>query len=73
VKRAEKVFCDDKTITFERKLQDFKRDVESGQLKYFPNLNVHLENSTTFCRQHYKSSRNLQGIFLLCSSCKGEC
>ncbi|XP_048344612.1 general transcription factor II-I repeat domain-containing protein 2A-like [Sphaerodactylus townsendi] len=42
-KTAERVFCDIKT--FERKLQVFERDLESGQLKYFPNLKMHLENS----------------------------
>ncbi|XP_060548259.1 general transcription factor II-I repeat domain-containing protein 2A-like [Pantherophis guttatus] len=45
-KTAERMFCDIKT--FERKLQVFERDLESGQLKYFPNLKRHLENSTTF-------------------------
>ncbi|XP_004873385.1 general transcription factor II-I repeat domain-containing protein 2A-like isoform X2 [Heterocephalus glaber] len=45
-KTAERMFCDIKT--FERKLQVFERDLESGQLKYFPNLKMHLENSTTF-------------------------
>ncbi|XP_058026529.1 general transcription factor II-I repeat domain-containing protein 2-like [Ahaetulla prasina] len=44
-KTAERMFCDIKT--FERKLQVFERDLESGQLKYFPNLKTHLENSTT--------------------------
>ncbi|MEE6511708.1 hypothetical protein FKM82_018407 [Ascaphus truei] len=34
--------------TFERKLQVFERDLESGQLKYFPNLKMYLENSTIF-------------------------
>ncbi|KAM4048853.1 general transcription factor II-I repeat domain-containing protein 2-like [Anomaloglossus baeobatrachus] len=43
-KTAERMFCDIKT--FERKLQVFERDIESGQLKYFPNLKMHLENST---------------------------
>ena len=43
-KTAERMFCDIKT--FERKLQVFERDLESGQLKYFPNLKMHLENST---------------------------
>ncbi|XP_058027186.1 general transcription factor II-I repeat domain-containing protein 2-like [Ahaetulla prasina] len=42
---AERMFCDIKT--FERKLEVFERDVESGQLKYFPNLKMHLEKSTT--------------------------
>lgn len=45
-KTAERMFCDIRT--FERKLQVFERDLESGQLKYFPNLKMHLENSTTF-------------------------
>ncbi|XP_032064308.1 uncharacterized protein LOC116502537 [Thamnophis elegans] len=45
-KTAERMFCDIKT--FERKLQVFERDLESGQLKYFPNLKIYLENSTTF-------------------------
>ncbi|XP_034259776.1 general transcription factor II-I repeat domain-containing protein 2A-like [Pantherophis guttatus] len=45
-KIAERMFCDIKT--FERKLQVFERDLESGQLKYFPNLKRHLEKSTTF-------------------------
>ncbi|XP_034288864.1 general transcription factor II-I repeat domain-containing protein 2A-like [Pantherophis guttatus] len=45
-KTAERMFCDIKT--FERKLQVFERDLESGQLKYFPNLKMHLENFTTF-------------------------
>ncbi|XP_039196835.1 general transcription factor II-I repeat domain-containing protein 2A-like [Crotalus tigris] len=43
-KTAERMFCDIKI--FERKLQVFERDLESGQLKYFPNLKMHLENST---------------------------
>ncbi|KAM4694271.1 general transcription factor II-I repeat domain-containing protein 2A-like [Discoglossus pictus] len=45
-KIAERMFCDIRT--FERKLQVFERDIESGQLKYFPNLKIHLENSTIF-------------------------
>ncbi|XP_013919890.1 PREDICTED: general transcription factor II-I repeat domain-containing protein 2-like [Thamnophis sirtalis] len=45
-KTAERMFCDIKT--FERKLQVFERDLESGQLKYFPNLKRHFENSATF-------------------------
>nr|DBA15625.1 TPA: hypothetical protein GDO54_004814 [Pyxicephalus adspersus] len=45
-KTAERVFCDIKT--FERKLRVFERDLESGLLKYFPNLKKHLEKSTTF-------------------------
>ncbi|XP_058040443.1 endoplasmic reticulum membrane adapter protein XK isoform X1 [Ahaetulla prasina] len=45
-KTAKRMFCDIKT--FERKLQVFERDIEKGQLKYFPNLKMHLENSTTF-------------------------
>jgi len=45
-KTAERVFCDIKT--FDRKLQVFERDIKSRQLKYFPNLRMHLENSTTF-------------------------
>ncbi|XP_040297400.1 general transcription factor II-I repeat domain-containing protein 2-like [Bufo bufo] len=45
-KTAERMFCDIKT--FERKLQVFERDLESGQLKYFPNLKKHLENATAF-------------------------
>ncbi|KAM3856858.1 protein FAM98A isoform 3-T6 [Vipera latastei] len=49
-KTAERMFCDIKT--FERKLHVFKRDLESGQLKYFPNLKMHLENSTTFADNH---------------------
>ncbi|XP_058015002.1 protein FAM200A-like [Ahaetulla prasina] len=43
-KTAERMLCDIKT--FERKLQVFERDLESGQLKYFPNLKMHLQNST---------------------------
>lgn len=42
-KTAERMFCDIKT--FERKLQVFEKDLESGRLKYFPNLKMHLENS----------------------------
>ncbi|XP_070614862.1 general transcription factor II-I repeat domain-containing protein 2A-like [Erythrolamprus reginae] len=45
-KTAASMFCDIKT--FERKLQVFERDLESGQLKYFPNLKMHLENPTRF-------------------------
>ncbi|XP_070622950.1 general transcription factor II-I repeat domain-containing protein 2A-like [Erythrolamprus reginae] len=45
-KTAEMMFCDIKT--FEEKLQKFERDLESGQLKSFPNLKMHLENSTMF-------------------------
>ncbi|XP_026578977.1 general transcription factor II-I repeat domain-containing protein 2-like [Pseudonaja textilis] len=45
-KTAEMTFCDIKT--FERKLQVFERDLKSGQLKYFPNLKMHLENASTF-------------------------
>ncbi|KAM8927714.1 general transcription factor II-I repeat domain-containing protein 2B-like [Pelodytes ibericus] len=45
-KTAERMFCDIRT--FERKLKVFERDIESGQLKYFPNLKIHLENSTIF-------------------------
>jgi len=45
-KRAERVVCNVKT--FERKLQIFERNIERGQLKNFPNLNMHLKNSTTF-------------------------
>ncbi|XP_072006342.1 general transcription factor II-I repeat domain-containing protein 2-like [Engystomops pustulosus] len=45
-KTAERMFCDIKT--FERKLQVFEKDLETGQLKYFPNLKDHLENCTTF-------------------------
>lgn len=45
-KTAEMMFCD--TRTFERKLQVFERDLESGQLKYFPKLKMHLENSAAF-------------------------
>ncbi|XP_010604765.1 general transcription factor II-I repeat domain-containing protein 2A-like [Fukomys damarensis] len=41
-KTAERMFCDIKT--FERKLQVFERDLESGQLKYFPSLKMHLEH-----------------------------
>ncbi|XP_076314661.1 general transcription factor II-I repeat domain-containing protein 2A-like [Tachypleus tridentatus] len=43
---AERMFCDIKA--FERKLQVFEKDIEGGELKYFPNLKMHLENSTTF-------------------------
>uniref|UniRef100_A0A286XD40 Uncharacterized protein n=1 Tax=Cavia porcellus TaxID=10141 RepID=A0A286XD40_CAVPO len=43
-KTADRMFCDIKT--FEKKLQVFERDLESGQLKYFPNLKMHLENCT---------------------------
>ncbi|XP_076352700.1 general transcription factor II-I repeat domain-containing protein 2B-like [Tachypleus tridentatus] len=45
-KTAERMFCDIKA--FERKLQVFEKDIEGGELKYFPNLKMHLENSTTF-------------------------
>ncbi|XP_071969601.1 general transcription factor II-I repeat domain-containing protein 2-like [Engystomops pustulosus] len=45
-KTAERMFCDIKT--FERKLQVFEKDLETGELKYFPNLKDHLENCTTF-------------------------
>ena len=45
-KTAERVLCDIKI--FERKLQVFEKDVESGQLNYFPNLKVHMENSPAF-------------------------
>ncbi|MEE6512968.1 hypothetical protein FKM82_020363 [Ascaphus truei] len=45
-KTAERMFSDIRT--FERKLQVFERDLESGQLKYFPNLKMYLENSTIF-------------------------
>jgi len=34
--------------TFDRKLHVFERDIKTGQLKYFPNLKVHLESSTRF-------------------------
>ncbi|XP_005409605.1 PREDICTED: general transcription factor II-I repeat domain-containing protein 2A-like [Chinchilla lanigera] len=44
-KTAERMFCDIKT--FARKLQVFERDLNSGQLKYFPHLKMHLGNSTT--------------------------
>ncbi|XP_013358565.1 PREDICTED: general transcription factor II-I repeat domain-containing protein 2A-like isoform X1 [Chinchilla lanigera] len=43
-KTAERMFYDIKT--FEKKLQVFERDLESGQLKYFPNLKIHLDNTT---------------------------
>ncbi|XP_026538860.1 general transcription factor II-I repeat domain-containing protein 2A-like [Notechis scutatus] len=43
-KTAERMICDIKT--FEEKLQVFEKDLESGELKYFPNLKMHLENST---------------------------
>ncbi|XP_076308511.1 general transcription factor II-I repeat domain-containing protein 2A-like [Tachypleus tridentatus] len=45
-KTAERMFCDIKA--FERKLQVFEKDIEGGELKYFPNLKMHFENSTTF-------------------------
>ncbi|XP_012928620.1 protein FAM200A-like isoform X1 [Heterocephalus glaber] len=56
-KTAERMFYDIKT--FERKLQVFERDLESGQLKYFPNLKMHLEKSAfadrfTSCQEIYK-------------------
>ncbi|XP_034262212.1 general transcription factor II-I repeat domain-containing protein 2-like [Pantherophis guttatus] len=43
-KTAEKMFCVIKA--FEEKLQVLERELESGQLKSFPNLKMHLENST---------------------------
>ncbi|XP_066461121.1 general transcription factor II-I repeat domain-containing protein 2B-like [Eleutherodactylus coqui] len=64
-KTAERMFCDIKT--FERKLQVFERDLESGQLKYFPSLKRHLDNSTTFAdnsaihRQIYKDFSSIVG------------
>ncbi|KAG9485345.1 hypothetical protein GDO78_008432 [Eleutherodactylus coqui] len=64
-KTAERMFCDIKT--FERKLQVFERDLESGQLKYFPSLNRHLDNSTTFAdnsashREIYKEFSSIVG------------
>ena len=45
-KTAERMLSDIRT--FEKKMQVFNRDFESGQLKYFPNLKMHLEISTTF-------------------------
>ncbi|XP_023567860.1 general transcription factor II-I repeat domain-containing protein 2A isoform X2 [Octodon degus] len=56
-KTAERVFGDIKT--FERKLQVFERDLENGQLKYFPSLKMHLENCTftdspVNCQEIYK-------------------
>ncbi|XP_035233299.1 general transcription factor II-I repeat domain-containing protein 2B-like [Stegodyphus dumicola] len=42
VKTAEGMFCNIKT------LHVFERDLLSGQTKYFPNLKMHLENSTQF-------------------------
>ncbi|XP_070599696.1 general transcription factor II-I repeat domain-containing protein 2A-like [Erythrolamprus reginae] len=45
-KTAERMFCDIKV--FEKKLQIFEDNLESGQLKYFPNLKTHLKNLTTF-------------------------
>uniref|UniRef100_A0ABM5FF41 General transcription factor II-I repeat domain-containing protein 2A-like n=1 Tax=Pogona vitticeps TaxID=103695 RepID=A0ABM5FF41_9SAUR len=45
-KTAERMFCDIRT--FERKLRVFERDLESGQVDYFPNLKMYLENSATF-------------------------
>ena len=44
------MFCEIKT--FERKLQVFARDLESGQLKYFPSVKMHLQNSLTFTDNH---------------------
>ncbi|MEE6518924.1 hypothetical protein FKM82_030246 [Ascaphus truei] len=49
-KTAERMFSDIRT--FERKLQVFERDLESGQLKYFPNLKIFLQfrkMETTLC------------------------
>ncbi|XP_072282288.1 uncharacterized protein [Pyxicephalus adspersus] len=43
-KTAERMFFHIKT--FEKKLQVFETDLESGLLKYFTNLKTHLENST---------------------------
>lgn len=55
-KTAESMFSDIKA--FERKLHVFEKDLESGQLKYFPNLKIHLDDSTTFV----DSNKNHQEI-----------
>ncbi|CAH2301091.1 Hypothetical predicted protein [Pelobates cultripes] len=62
-KTAERMFCDIRT--FERKLQVFERDIESGQLKYFPNLKIHLENATIFTdnpQSHQEIHKELSSI-----------
>ena len=45
-KTADRMFCDIKT--FERKLKVFQRDLNSGKLKYFPNLKLYVENFASF-------------------------
>ncbi|XP_032064570.1 SCAN domain-containing protein 3-like [Thamnophis elegans] len=62
-KTAERMLCDIKT--FERKLQVFERDLGGGQLKYFPNLKLHLENSVMFAgnpRSHREIYKEFSGI-----------
>ncbi|XP_076324223.1 general transcription factor II-I repeat domain-containing protein 2A-like [Tachypleus tridentatus] len=62
-KTAERMFCDIKV--FERKLQVFEKDIEGGELKYFPNLKMHLENSTTFADcslSKQEISKNFQAL-----------
>ena len=52
------MFCDIKT--FKKKLEVFKRDLNSGQLQYFSNLKLHIKNLATFankptsCQENYK-------------------
>ena len=43
---TDRMFCDIKT--FERKLEVIERDPNSGQLQYFPNLKLRIENLATF-------------------------
>ena len=64
-KTAERMFCDIKA--FERKLQVFEKDIESGEHKYFSNLKKHLENSIIFS----KESLNKQERFKKLSSITG--
>ncbi|MBN3284796.1 GTD2B protein, partial [Polyodon spathula] len=45
-KTAESMFGDIRA--FERKLEVFERDIDCGQLKYFPNLKTHLQKSAHF-------------------------
>ena len=56
-KTAERRFCDIKA--FERKLQVFEKDIESGGLKYFLNLMEQLGKSTIFS----DGSSNKQEMF----------
>ena len=48
-KIADRMFCDIKTL--ERKLEVFERDLNSGQLQYFPNQKLHKENIATFAHK----------------------